>query len=62
VKCTTSAECKTYRLVVPTVKGGLDPHMSNFMEDGTLNLCTSFHDIIDAYVNWYYYILILVSK
>jgi hypothetical protein len=35
--------------------------MSNFMEDGTLNLCTSFLDI-DVYVNWDWYILILVSK
>jgi hypothetical protein len=28
-KCTTSAECKTNRLAVLTVKSGLDPHMTN---------------------------------
>jgi hypothetical protein len=44
-----------------TVKGGLDPHMSNFMEDGTLNLCISFYGT-DAYVNWVCYTLILASK
>jgi hypothetical protein len=27
-KCTTSAECKTNRLAMLTVKRGLDPHMS----------------------------------
>jgi hypothetical protein len=29
-KCTTSAECKTNRLAVLTVKSGLDPHMINW--------------------------------
>jgi hypothetical protein len=33
-KCTTSAECKTNRLVVLTVKNGLDPHMIIELEDG----------------------------
>jgi hypothetical protein len=31
---TTSAECKTNRLVVLTVKSGLDPHMIIELEDG----------------------------
>jgi hypothetical protein len=61
LKCTTSAQCKTNRLVVPTVKGALDPHMSNFMKDGTLSLCTSSDDIY-AYVHWGWYILILSNK
>jgi hypothetical protein len=29
-KCTTSAECKTNRLAMLTVKSGLDPHMINW--------------------------------
>jgi hypothetical protein len=33
-KCTTSAECKTNRLAVLTVKSGLDPHMITELEDG----------------------------
>jgi hypothetical protein len=33
-KCTTSAECKTNRLAVLTVKSGLDPHMITKLEDG----------------------------
>jgi hypothetical protein len=33
-KCTTSAECKTNRLAVLTVKSGLDPHMIIELEDG----------------------------
>jgi hypothetical protein len=32
-KCTTSAECKTNRLAVLTVKSGLDPHMIVKLED-----------------------------
>jgi hypothetical protein len=32
--CTTSAECKTNRLAVLTVKSGLDPHMIIKLEDG----------------------------
>jgi hypothetical protein len=28
---------------VLTVKSGLDPHMSNSMEDGTINLCIAFY-------------------
>jgi hypothetical protein len=33
-KCTTSAECKTNRLAVLTVKSGLDPHKITELEDG----------------------------
>jgi hypothetical protein len=33
-KCTISAECKTNRLAVLTVKSGLDPHMIIKLEDG----------------------------
>jgi hypothetical protein len=38
-KCTTSAECKTNRLAVLTVKSGLDPHMIIKLKDG-LKLCS----------------------
>jgi hypothetical protein len=34
LKCTTSAECKTDRSAVLTVKCGLDPHMMNELNDG----------------------------
>jgi hypothetical protein len=34
LKCATSAECKTDRSVVLTVKSGLDPHMINELKDG----------------------------
>jgi hypothetical protein len=33
-KCATSAECKTDRSAVLTVKSGLDPHMINELKDG----------------------------
>jgi hypothetical protein len=33
-KCATSAECKTDRSAVLTVKSGLDPHMINEVKDG----------------------------
>jgi hypothetical protein len=36
---------------MPTVKGGLDPHMSNFMEDGPFNLV---HYIL--WINCIYYL------
>jgi hypothetical protein len=33
-KCATSAECKTDRSAVLTVKSGLNPHMINELKDG----------------------------
>jgi hypothetical protein len=67
VKCTTSAECKSNRLAVLTVKSG-DPHMIIELEDGRLKSCSLFMLAIFLWcilslcliVGWY--ILILASK
>jgi hypothetical protein len=45
------------------VNGSLDPHMSNSMEDGTLNLCIAFYGS-NAFINWvlvYTHLLVIAA-
>ena len=50
-KCTTSAECKTNRLVVLTVKSGLDPHMINLWKSMINLMHLSLFMLLFSYVN-----------
>jgi hypothetical protein len=44
------------------VKGGLGPHMSNFMEDGTLNLCILFLVLMHMLIGFGIHLYLLVNS
>ena len=52
-KCTTSAECKTNRLAVLTVKSGLDPHMTKLWNLKVKSLFYLYDAYVLLIVGWY---------
>jgi hypothetical protein len=43
-----------------TVKSGLDPHMSNSMEDETINMCIGSYGSY-AFINWVLQLLVIAA-